>query len=45
MDRFTIIEMDILTDVEELGLLEYMFPTVDKRELNNIDNITHLTRV
>ena len=45
MDRFTIIEMDILTDVEELGLLEYMFPTVDKSELNNIANITHLTRV
>lgn len=45
MDRFTIIEMDILTDVEELGLLEYMFPTVSKDELNNIANITHLTRV
>ena len=45
MDRFTIIEMDVLTDVEEVGLLSYMFPTVDKSELNNIANITHLTRV
>ena len=45
MDRFTIIEMDILTDVEEVGLLSYMFPTVDESELNNIANITHLTRV
>jgi len=45
MDRFTIIEMDILTDEEELGLLKYMFPTVDESELNNIASITHLTRV
>jgi MoxR-like ATPase len=45
MDRFTIIEMDVLTDVEELGLLSYMFPTVEEGELKNIANITHLTRV
>ena len=45
MDRFTIIEMDVLTDVEELGLLSYMFPTVDESELKNIANITHLTRI
>ena len=45
MDRFTVIEMDILTDEEELGLLKYMFPTVDESELNNISSITHLTRV
>ena len=45
MDRFTIIEMDILTDEEELGLLKYMFPTVDESELKNISDITHLTRV
>jgi len=44
MDRFTVIEMDILTDEEELGLLKYMFPTVDESELNNISSITHLTR-
>jgi len=45
MDRFTIIEMDVLTDVEEFGLLSYMFPTVDESELKNIANITHLTRI
>ena len=45
MDRFTIIEMDILTDEEEFGLLKYMFPTVDSSELKNIADITHLTRV
>jgi MoxR-like ATPase len=45
MDRFTIIEMDLLNQEEELGLLKYMFPTVDETELNNISNITNLTRV
>jgi len=45
MDRFTIIEMDILTDEEEFGLLKYMFPTVEESELKNISDITHLTRV
>jgi MoxR-like ATPase len=45
MDRFTIIEMDILTDEEELGLLNYMFPSVEESELKNISSITHLTRV
>ena len=45
MDRFTVIEMDILTDEEELGLLKYMFPTIDESELKNISSITHLTRV
>ena len=44
MDRFTVIEMDLLTDEEEFGLLKYMFPTVDESELNNISSITHLTR-
>ncbi len=45
MDRFTIIEMDVLTDEEEFGLLKYMFPTVEESELKNISDITHLTRV
>ena len=45
MDRFTVIEMDLLSDEEELGLLKYMFPTVDESELKNISSITHLTRV
>ena len=45
MDRFTIIEMDVLNDEEEFGLLKYMFPTVDESELKNIADITHLTRI
>ena len=44
MDRFTVIEMDLLNDEEELGLLKYMFPTVDESELKSISSITHLTR-
>jgi len=45
MDRFIIVEMDLLTDVEEKGLLQYMFPNVDSVELGKIAEITHLTRV
>jgi len=45
MDRFTIIEMDLLTDDEEYGLLNYMFPTLDETDKKNISNISHLTRV
>jgi MoxR-like ATPase len=45
MDRFTVIEMDLLNQEEEFGLLKYMFPTVDETELSNISNITNLTRV
>jgi len=44
MDRFTVIEMDLLTDEEEFGLLKYMFPTVDESELKNVSSISHLTR-
>ena len=28
MDRFIIVEMDVLNDEEEFGLLQYMFPHV-----------------
>ena len=45
MDRFTIIEMDVLNDEEEFGLLKYMFPTVDEEALKNVADITHLTRI
>jgi len=44
LDRFTIIEMDILNDEEESGLLGYMFPNVDTAILNDIAAIAHLTR-
>jgi len=45
MDRFTIIEMDVLNDEEEFGLLKYMFPSVEEEALKNVADITHLTRV
>ena len=45
MDRFTIIEMDVLTNDEELGLLEYMFPNVESSLLDAVSQISHQTRV
>ena len=44
LDRFTVIEMDILNDEEESGLLQYMFPNVEKKILHDIATIAHLTR-
>ena len=44
LDRFTVIEMDLLNDEEEFDLLTYMFPTVDSDLLNNVANISFLTR-
>ena len=45
MDRFTIIEMDVLNNTEELGLLQYMFPNVDVESLDAVSQISHQTRV
>jgi nitric oxide reductase NorQ protein len=45
MDRFTIIEMDLLNEEEEFGLLEYMFPHVDSEKLKSVSKIAHMTRV
>ena len=44
MDRFTIIEMDLLSKEEEADLLAYMFPLVKSKELTNIAGITEMTR-
>ena len=44
MDRFIIVEMDVLNDEEEFGLLQYMFPHVDNDLLKAISEISHLTR-
>jgi nitric oxide reductase NorQ protein len=44
MDRFIIVEMDVLTDEEEFGLLTYMFPHVDSELLKSLSEISHLTR-
>jgi len=45
LDRFTVIEMDLLNQEEEFGLLKYLFPTLSDEVLNQVSNITHLTRV
>jgi nitric oxide reductase NorQ protein len=45
LDRFTVIEMDILNNEEEAGLLKYMFPSVEKKLLEDIASIAHLTRI
>ena len=44
MDRFTIVEMDVLNEQEENELLTYMFPHVDSVVLGNVAKIASLTR-
>jgi nitric oxide reductase NorQ protein len=44
MDRFTIVEMDVLSEEEENELLNYMFPNVDSTVLGNVSKIAALTR-
>ena len=44
MDRFTIVEMDVLNEEEENSLLNYMFPNVDSTLLGNVAKIASLTR-
>ena len=44
LDRFVIIEMDTLSDEEEFGLLQYMFPSVDSQLLKTVSSISFLTR-
>ena len=45
MDRFTVVEMDVLSEDEEFELLTYMFPNVDSTVLGNVAKIANLTRV
>ena len=45
MDRFTIVEMDVLSEADENSLLNYMFPNVDSVVLGNVAKIANLTRV
>jgi len=45
MDRFIVVEMDILDSDEEFGLLKYMFPNVGEDALKDVAEIAHLTRV
>jgi nitric oxide reductase NorQ protein len=44
MDRFTIVEMDVLSEEDENTLLNYMFPNVDSLVLGNVAKIASLTR-
>ena len=44
MDRFIIVEMDVLTSDEEHGLLNYMFPHVDTDLLKSVAEIAAATR-
>ena len=44
MDRFTIVEMDVLNEEDETTLLNYMFPSVDSVLLGNVAKINTLTR-
>ena len=44
MDRFTTIEMDLLNEDEEFGLLRYMFPSIDETTISNVSKIAFLTR-
>jgi len=44
MDRFIIVEMDVLTSDEEHGLLSYMFPHVDTNLLKSVAEISSSTR-
>ena len=44
MDRFIIVEMDVLNSDEEHGLLNYMFPNVDSDLLKSVAEIASSTR-
>jgi hypothetical protein len=42
--RFVTIEMDVLNDEQEFGLLKFMFPEVDEYDLKAVAEIAHHTR-
>jgi hypothetical protein len=44
IDRFTFIEMDTLTKEEEAQLLSMMYPSVDSKTLQDVAEITSMTR-
>ena len=44
LDRFVTIEMDVLDDEKEFGLLKFMFPEVNEDDLKAIAEIAHHTR-
>jgi MoxR-like ATPase len=44
LDRFVTIEMDVLNDDQEFGLLKYMYPEVNQDDLKAVAEIAHHTR-
>ncbi len=44
MDRFTIIEMDLLSAYDEAELLKYMFPLVPSKDVESIAGITEMKK-
>jgi len=44
LDRFVTIEMDVLNDEQEFGLLQFMFPEVSEDDLKAVAEIAHHTR-
>lgn len=44
LDRFVTIEMDVLNDEQEFGLLKFMFPNVNEEDLKAVAEIAHHTR-
>jgi hypothetical protein len=44
LDRFVTIEMDVLNDEQEFGLLKFMFPELDEYNLKAVAEIAHHTR-
>jgi len=45
LDRFVTIEMDVLNDEQEFGLLKFMYPEVKEEDLRAVAEIAHHTRV
>ena len=44
LDRFTIIEMDVLTEEQEVDLLTQMYPSLDSNLTASVAGIANLTR-
>ena len=45
IDRFTQIEMDVLSKEQESGLLTALYPNVETEVLTNLAELSHITRV
>lgn len=45
LDRFIIVEMEVLKEEEELELLKYLYPQIEEKTLSSIANIVGGTRI